>query len=64
MIKNPLKFVFGAINDGFAVIKSEMRLDEALDLVRLHRDADEDNILIINNNGDSSKIVMGNYLAQ
>ncbi len=57
--------LLGAINrPGFAVIKSEMRLDEVLDLVGgLHRDADEDNILIINKVGDSSIIAMNNYLA-
>ena len=56
--------IYGAIiNPGFSEIQSTTRLDAAIDnLGGLHRYADEDNIIIINENGSITKISLKVYL--
>ena len=56
--------IYGAIiTPGFAEIQATTRLDVAINnLGGLHRYADEDNIVIINDNGSSNKISLKVYL--
>ncbi len=55
---------FGALNKpGFATVQAFTRLDKAIGLIGgLHRDADETNIFIINENGDSNFVNIKYYL--
>lgn len=56
--------LFGAVNEpGFAVVQAHTRLDGAIKLVGgLHRNADENNVQIINKNGDSTIVNIEKYL--
>ena len=56
--------LFGAVNEpGFIKVQAFTRLDEAISLAGgFHRDADENNLLIKNKNGDSSFVNIEGYL--
>ncbi len=56
--------LFGAVNEpGFITVKAFTRLDEAINLSGgLHRDADENKLLIKNKDGDSNFVNINDYL--